>query len=71
MKIMKTKSADEFHTLLEALIGELTQAQDHFGLATDLTDAASGEYARVFAQSPAFWYLTHRAHIDAAFAPAV
>ena len=63
---IKTKDAGEFQTLLEALIGELTQAQDHFGLVTDLTDAASGEYARVFAQSQAFWYLTRRAHIDAA-----
>ena len=63
---IRIKDAGEFHTLLNALIGELTQAQDHFGLVTDLNAAARAEYAQVFDQSQTFWYLTHRAHIDAA-----
>ena len=45
---IRIKDAGEFHTLLNALIGELTQAQDHFGLVTDLNAAARAEYAQVF-----------------------
>ena len=62
---IRIRDAAEFHTLLKALIGELTQAQDHFGLVRDL-DAASEEYARELNESRTFWYLTRRAHIDAA-----
>ncbi len=58
------EDADQFHTLLTALIGELTQAKDHFGLVRDL-DEASEEYARELNESQTFWYLTRRAHIDA------
>ena len=62
---IRIKDAGEFHTLLNALIGELTQAQDHFGLVTDLNAAARAEYAQVFDQSRTFWYLTYRAQREA------
>ncbi len=56
--------AQEFHTLLKALIGELTRAQDHFRLLQDLI-AAQEEFAREFNQSQAFWSLTMGALQDA------
>jgi hypothetical protein len=56
--------ANEFHALLKALIGELTQAQDHFRLVRDL-DAAHAAFGREFNESQTFWYLTRRAHLDA------
>lgn len=62
---IRIKDAGEFYTLLNALIGELTQAQDHFGLVTDLNAAARAEYAQVFDQSRTFWYLTYRAQREA------
>jgi HEPN superfamily AbiU2-like protein len=58
------KNATEFHSLLTTLVGELTQAGDHFRLVRDL-DAARGEFAQAFNQSQTFWYLTRRAHLDA------
>lgn len=58
------RDAGQFDTLLNALIGELTQAQDHFRLIRDL-DAAHTEFARAFNESQTFWYLTRRAHLDA------
>ena len=59
------RDAQEFHTLLTALIGEITQAQDHFRLHQDLKAARDGEYAKEFNESQTFWYLTQRAHLDA------
>ena len=61
---IRIRSAKEFHTLLEALIAELNQGQDHFTLMRDL-DAAHKDFAREFNQTQTFWYLTRRAHIDA------
>lgn len=58
------RDASEFHTLLKALIGELTQAQDHVRLVRDL-DAAHAAFGREFNASQTFWYLTRRAHLDA------
>jgi hypothetical protein len=55
--------ADQFHTLLTALIGELTQANDHFRLVRDL-DAAHKDFAREINESQTFWYLTRRAHVE-------
>ncbi len=58
------RNAAEFHKLLTVLIGELTQAHDHFRLVRDL-DGAHAEFARAFNESQTFWHLTRRAHIDA------
>ena len=58
------KDAAQFHTLLNALVGELTQSRDHFQLVRDL-DQAHGSFAKAFNQSQTFWYLTRRAHLDA------
>ena len=61
---IRIKSADDFHKLLNALISELAQALDHFGLVRDL-DAAHEKFLQAFNQCHTFWYLTRRAHVDA------
>ena len=61
---IQIKNAKEFHTLLETLISELNQAQDHFALLRDLT-AAYKDFSREFHQTQTFWHLTRRAHRDA------
>lgn len=58
------KDATQFHTLPNALIGEFTQARDHFRQVRDL-DSARSEFLTAFAQSQTFWHLTRRAHLDA------
>lgn len=52
------RDAEQFLKLLEALIAELTQAQDHFRLVHDL-DAAHADFAREFSGS--IWMRTMRA----------
>src|ERR1700676_530062 len=63
MKI-KISDAAEFKRLLEALIDELVEAEEHFHLHQKLS-AAIPEIQDVFNVSPAFWFLTLRAHTDA------
>jgi AbiU2 len=63
MEITISDSA-EFKRLLEALVGELIDARDHFRLHQNL-DAAIPDYQVEFNQSPAFWSMTLSAHMDA------
>lgn len=62
---LKLKSAEEFRRLLTTLLDDLVDARFHFRLHQDL-DKAIEEYGLEFSQSPTFWNLTRRAHIDAA-----
>jgi hypothetical protein len=63
---MKIKIADsnEFKRLLEVLVDELIDAKDHFRLHQAL-DNAIPDYHAAFNQSPVFWTMTLRAHMDA------
>ena len=61
---LKFKSAEEFRRLLTALLDDLVDARFHFSLHQNLAKA-SEEYATELAQSPTFWGLTLRAHMDA------
>lgn len=54
----------EFKRLLEALVYELIDAQEHFYVHQGLAAAVS-EYGAELNQSGAFWNLTMRAHLDA------
>ena len=58
-------SADQFDSLLNALAGEVTDAEFFFRLHMDLL-AAVPEYEEVFNESRAFWSLTLQATLDAA-----
>jgi hypothetical protein len=61
---LKLKSAEEFRRLLTTLLDDLVDARFHFKLHQNL-DKAIEEYGLEFSQSPTFWNLTRRAHIDA------
>jgi hypothetical protein len=63
MEIIISDSA-EFRRLMEALVDELIDARDHFKLHQNL-DAAIPDYGVEFNQSPVFWSMTLRAHMDA------
>jgi hypothetical protein len=63
MEITISDSAD-FKRLLEALVGELIDAREHFRLHQNL-DAAIPEYGAEFNRCPVFWSLTLSAHMDA------
>jgi hypothetical protein len=62
---MRVSSATEFEKLLEAVAADAFQALDYRRLSQGLMDAHA-EYAREFAQTPTFWWLQHRAAIEAA-----
>lgn len=61
---LNLKSAEEFRRLLTTLLDDLVDARFHFRLHQNL-DKAIEEYSLEFSQSPTFWNLTRRAHIDA------
>jgi hypothetical protein len=61
---LKIKNAEEFRRLLTTLLDDLVDARFHFSLHQNLAKATD-EYAKEFAQSPTFWRLTFRAHIEA------
>jgi AbiU2 len=61
---LKFKSAEEFRSLLTALLDDLVDARFHFSLHQNLAKATE-EYASELAQSPTFWGLTLSAHMDA------
>jgi hypothetical protein len=61
---IKIIDSAEFQSLLEALASELVDANIHFKLYADLTEAIS-EYQEEYNQSTAFWSLTFQSHLDA------
>ena len=62
---IRIQSAVEFEKLMEAIASDALQAQDYRSLDKELI-AARQEYSREFAQTGTFWWLTHRAHAEAA-----
>ena len=56
--------AEDFGEVLDVLAEELVSASFHWQLHQGLSQAGS-EYGREFSQSPTFWGLTQKAHIDA------
>ncbi len=60
---IKIGSSQEFGRLLNALADEMVSTCMHFRLYSDLK-AAVNNYITELNQSPAFWFLTYRAHID-------
>lgn len=63
--VIEFKSEKDFQRLLDALAGEICSAKDHLGLYRDLR-AAEEEFGREYIQSWTFWWLTFRAHLEAA-----
>ena len=62
---IKISNAAEFQGLLEALAGELVEANIHFKLHRALVDSIP-EYVKEYNQTATFWSLTHQAHLDVA-----
>lgn len=62
MKI-RIRDSKEFGQLLKALVDEMVSACIHFRLYSDLKSDVNN-YVTELNQSPAFWFLTFRAHID-------
>jgi hypothetical protein len=60
----KVRTHDQLQKVLDAMATELVNANFHFTLLIDLGKLQK-RYSREFAQSPAFWWLTMRAHQDA------
>ncbi len=63
---IKIGSSQEFGRLLNDLAEEMVSACIHFRLYSDLK-AAVNNYITELNQSPAFWFLTFRAHLDTVF----
>lgn len=61
---LKITNAEEFRSLLTALLDDLVDARFHFSLHQSLVKSIE-EYGKEFEQSPTFWGLTFGAHIDA------
>jgi AbiU2 len=62
-EILRIKSRDQFNRLVDHVVTETHRALDHWILWRDL-DAAFDEYSQEVNQSPQFWQLTRRAHMD-------
>ena len=61
---LKLNNAEQFRHLLTTLLDDLVDARFHFSLYQSLAKATE-QYATAFSQSPTFWGLTLKAHIDA------
>ena len=62
---LDVKDAAEFQTMLGALADDLVDANIHLRLYLDL-NAALPEFSQEFNEASTFWFLTFRAHLDAA-----
>jgi hypothetical protein len=64
-KPIRIRSSEEFHFLLKALADDIRFSHDCYRLYRKLEQSAN-EFNAELSQSPAFWYLTRHALIDAA-----
>lgn len=62
---LKVKDATELKAMITALAADLVDASIHLKLLMDL-DHSRNEFAKELNQSNTFWFLTFRAHSDAA-----
>lgn len=64
-KILNVTTSDELQLVFDVVIDDLVQANCYYQLFRDLDDSVK-EYKREMNESPAFWYLTRDALLDAA-----